>query len=62
MKVAIDVKDRREGELVRQALADPSTRAFVNIMGALLPLTARERKRVLAFATDKLDEEDATRS
>lgn len=57
MKATIDVKDRAEAERVRTALADPETRALVNVMGALLPLTERERKRAMAFVADKIAEE-----
>jgi hypothetical protein len=58
MKVGIDCHDRREGELIRVALADPEVRAFVKVMGVLLPLSSdRARARVLSYVTDQMDEE-----
>lgn len=57
MKATIDVKDRAEADRVRTALADPETRALVNVLGALLPLSERERKRALTFVADKLAED-----
>lgn len=49
MKVAINVKDKSEAERVTDAMRDQTTRALMNVVGALMPLTARERHRVLAF-------------
>lgn len=57
MKATIEVKDRKEADLIKAALDDPKTRAFVQIVGALLPLSQRARTRVLAFVSDQLDEE-----
>lgn len=57
MKTAIDVENKREGELIKQALADPETRAYVNIIGAFITLpTDRARQRTLTMVTDKLAE------
>ena len=60
MKASIEVTDRREAEAIRTGLEDPTVRAFVIIMGLLLPLPQRSRKRVLEYVTDRLDEEDET--
>lgn len=57
MKATIEVKDRKEADLIKAALDDPTTRAFVQVVGALLPLSPRARQRVMAFVTDKLDED-----
>jgi len=58
MKATIEVKDRREAEDIRNGLADPTTRAFVVVMGALSTLSSdRAKKRVLQFVTDYFDEE-----
>jgi len=59
MKTPIDVKDRKEGELLRRGLEDPDVRAFVKVMGSLFGLASdRARKRVLEFVVDHLDELD----
>lgn len=58
MKVAINVKDRVEGNAIKAALGDPVTRAATVIVGHLMGLpTDRSRARVLAFVRDTLDEE-----
>lgn len=60
MKTTIEVKDRREGELVKAGLEDPAVKAFVVVMGALSQLPSdRARKRVMEFVTDKLEEDVA---
>ncbi len=55
--IHLEVKDKSEGENIARALHDPMTRAFVAIVGALLPLGDRARARVLTFVNDKADEE-----
>jgi hypothetical protein len=60
MKATIEVKDRKEADLIKTALDDPATRAFVQVVGALLPLSPRARQRVMNFVTDKLNEEQET--
>ncbi len=55
--IRIEIKDRAEGENIQRALTDPSTRAFVVIVGALLPFGDRARTRILSFINDKLNEE-----
>ena len=55
--VRIEVKDKSEGESIQRALEDPATRAFVAIVGTLLPLGDRARRRVLTFVNDKLNED-----
>lgn len=57
MKATIEVKDRAEGDRIRLALQSDTTRAFVNVMGALQPLAPRTRQRVLAFVTESLTED-----
>jgi hypothetical protein len=57
MKTTIEVKSKKEGELIKRGLDDPVTRAFVQVVGSLLPLTPRARERVLIFVKDSLDEE-----
>jgi hypothetical protein len=53
------VKNKHEGELLRAGLADPTVRAFVQVMGALAPLSEGGRRRVLSFVADKMAEEHA---
>ena len=58
METTLKVKDQAEGRAIRIALADPQVRAFVVIMGMLLPLpTDRARARVLNFIIDKTQEQ-----
>ncbi len=57
MKATIDVTDRAEGDRIRAALTDATTRAFVNVIGALQPLEERARERVLRFVTDTFADE-----
>jgi hypothetical protein len=57
MKKTIEVASKREGEIIDAALNDPTTRAFVQVVGALLPFTPRQRARILNYVKDKLDEE-----
>lgn len=59
MKTSIEVKTRHEGELIRAGLEDPTVRAFVQVMGALAPLSEGGKRRVLAFVADKFAEERA---
>ena len=57
MKVAIEVKNREEGNILRTALADPTVRALALVMGTLLSLPSDlARRRVLAMVLDRLDE------
>lgn len=59
MKVAIEVKDKGEAAAVKAAMADPTTRAFVLVMGALVQLPSdKSRKRVLEFVSSSLAEAD----
>lgn len=54
VKVAIEVKNREEGNLIKAALLDPTTRAMVLIMGALSELpTNAEKLSVLRFVEAK---------
>lgn len=57
MKATITVDNKIEQQAIELALADPATRAFVTIIGILLPCTERTRARVMNFVTDKLEEE-----
>jgi hypothetical protein len=59
VKTTIEVKDRKEGDAIRAALADPETRAQVVVYGMLVGLSERARSRVLTFVTDKLSEDGA---
>lgn len=56
--VKIEVKDAAEAENIQRALTDVPTRAFVNIVGALLPLGKSARTRVLTFVNDTMNEND----
>lgn len=59
MKTTIEVRDRKEGEMIRSGLQDETIRAFVIVMGVLKALpTDRSRERVLRFVKDKFDESD----
>ena len=61
MKVAIEVKNRREAEAVRSAMEHKETRALVLVLGHLLRLKSdRARARVLNFVYDSLDEQNGT--
>jgi hypothetical protein len=53
----IAVKDQAEAEAIERALTDPSTRAFLVVVGVLLPFGDRARTRILSFINDKADEE-----
>jgi hypothetical protein len=57
MKSTIEVKDRKEADLIKTALDDPTTRAFVQVVGALLPLSPKARQRVMMFVAGELEEE-----
>lgn len=59
MKTTIEVQSKQEGELIKTALDDPTTRAFVQIIGALLPFSPKARARILAFVNDNLEQEQA---
>ncbi len=60
MKAQIEVADRKEAELIRRGLLDPTTRAMVKVMGALAPLPSdRSKARVLRFVEDHFAEADA---
>jgi hypothetical protein len=59
MKVSIEVKDRQEAAAVRAAMDDAEVRAFVLIVGTLLPLSEGGRRRVLQFVSDQVAEERA---
>ena len=58
--VNVQANTEDEARAIEVALGDPTTRAFVLVMGALLQLpTDRARRRVLRWAADKIDEESA---
>lgn len=61
MKATIEVQSKKEAELIKRGLEDPETRAFVQIMGALLPCTPRARARILNFVKDQIEEEAESR-
>lgn len=57
MKTPVTVKNRAEGRALRQALDDPTVRAFVVTMGTLAALPSdRSRARVLNYVADCFDE------
>ena len=49
MKAAIEVRDRAEADRIKTSMSDETTRAVMNVMGALMPLADKDRPRVLAF-------------
>lgn len=55
MKAKIEVEDRKEAELIRRGLQHAETRALVKVMGAMLPLDDRERRRTMNYIMDKFD-------
>lgn len=55
--IHIEVKDKTEGDNIERALNDPMTRAFIVIVGVLLPLGDRARTRILTFVNDKLHDD-----
>lgn len=58
MIARIQVKDREEARLLETGLQRPDVRAFVKIVGALIPLPSdRARARVLRYALDRVEEE-----
>ena len=57
MFARIEVKDRKEGEVLRLGLSDPAVRAFVKVMGTLGTLKSQQAKeRVLTFVKGHFDE------
>lgn len=56
MKASIEVASRDEANAIRRALADPEVKAFVVVMGNLLPLGKSGQRRVLAFIEDTMKE------
>ena len=61
MKATIDVASRDEAKQLREGLEDPAVRAFVTIIGVLKPMTPRARARILAYVTDRLEENEEAR-
>lgn len=57
MKVAVQVKDKSEGERLQEAISDPATRALMNVVAALMPLGTRDRQRVLAFVENSFSDD-----
>ena len=56
MKVSVECADRKEAEAIRTAMADDEVRAFVLIVGTLLPFTGRARARMLHFIADEVND------
>jgi hypothetical protein len=50
----LEVQNEAEGAAIKTAMKDPATRAFVLVMGSLLPLDQAARERVLTFTQSKL--------
>lgn len=62
MKVSIPVTNRKEGDAIRHALADPEMHAFAVTIGVLSQLSDRARRRVLTYVADSLAEAEDARS
>lgn len=61
MKVAVDLRDRAEGDRVRAVMTDAVGRAVVNVYGELLQLAnPKDRIRVLNFVADTVLQDDDT--
>lgn len=61
MKASIEVANRQEADAVKRAMEDPTTRAFVLVMGTLAALPSdRARQRVMTYVADRLQEETET--
>jgi hypothetical protein len=59
VKTPVEVNDRREARALQRALADPSIKAYVVIMGELLALPSdRARRRLLTYMLDKASDSD----
>jgi hypothetical protein len=59
MKTSIETASKKEGELIRKGLEDPTTRALVAVLGALAELPSdRARRRVLTHVADYFAELD----
>lgn len=56
IKVEVFAKDEREAEAIRRAMQESDVRAFVIIVGTLLPMSTRARERILDFTADYLDD------
>ena len=53
MRIGVEVKNRKEGELIKLGLSHDDVRAFVVIVGALSGLSSdRARRRVLNYIAD----------
>lgn len=59
MRVGVEVGSRQEGVALQVAMADPATRAFVLVVGTLLPLSPSQRSRVLGYVTEQLADDYA---
>ena len=56
MIARVEAKDRAERNAIETALSDPEVRAFVVVIGNLLPFSRRARERMLTFVGDSLDD------
>jgi hypothetical protein len=56
--IEVEVKNRKEALAIKSALDDPTTHAFVLVVGYLKPFSKRAQTRIISFVKDKLDEED----
>lgn len=61
MKISITVKDRAEKEAIERAMSDPQTRAFVVVVGTLLPFSDRARRRILNYVADRVEEDGTSK-
>jgi hypothetical protein len=63
MKINLDVQSRAEGDAIKIALDDPTTRAIITISGILLELPdVGARRRVLGWFVDQIAPEPEVRT
>ena len=55
-QITVEARDGDEAAAIERALQDPTTLATVKIVGYLLPMSDRERRRVMTWVTDKINE------
>lgn len=56
-KLTLKVKDRAEFEAIQRGLSDPVTLATVKVVGYLMPLSDRSKRRTMNFVADTLAEQ-----
>ncbi len=60
-KIEFEVDSEQQAAAIERAMTDPEVRAFVIVVGALMPHTPRARSRMLAYVQDQIDEEREVR-